>query len=91
MRWVIASVLVLGGCRIAHRSELPLVRDIRPAPNGGVVVEACGLHVEHVNDYTLWPILLIANVFLAVGGSGDVGLSIETFELTDAGCTVGTP
>jgi hypothetical protein len=87
MRWVIACVVASFGCRSTHVSELPLVHDIRPLPNGGLVVESCTLRFEHVKDYTLWPLLLIGDVFIALGnGHDDFGLSIESFNATDTGC-----
>jgi hypothetical protein len=90
MRWVIACAALALGCRSTRVSELPLVHDIRPAPTG-IVVERCGLHLEHVKDYTLWPVLLFADlVIILVPNSHPVGLSTETFSMTDTQCTAET-
>jgi hypothetical protein len=86
MRWVIACALLAQGCRSAHVSELPLVHDIRPAP-AGLVVDACALQLEHAKDYTLWPLMLFADmVIIFVPNGQPVGLSIESFAITDARC-----
>jgi hypothetical protein len=86
MRWVIACASIAIGCRSTHVSELPLVHDIRPAP-AGLVVDSCALHVDHAKDYTLWPLMLFADMALIfVPQSHLVGLSIETYAMTDAHC-----
>ena len=86
MRWVIACASLALGCRSTHVSELPLVHDIRPAPSG-LIVDDCGLHLEHAKDYTLWPLFLFADMVLVfVPNSDPVGLSVETFAITDAQC-----
>jgi hypothetical protein len=85
MRWVIACASLALGCRSTHVSELPLVHDIRPAPSG-LAVDDCTLHLEHVKDYTIWPLMLFADMALLVVDSDPVGLSIESFAITDTHC-----
>jgi hypothetical protein len=84
MRWGIACIACVLGCRSTHVSELPLVHDVRPEPSG-LVVETCALRLEHTKDYTLWPALLFADLFL-VFVNESVGLSIETWESPAARC-----
>jgi hypothetical protein len=86
MRWVIACACLAFGCRSTRVSELPLVHDVRPAPSG-IVVDDCAVHLEHTKDYTLWPLLLFADMVIIFSpGSDTVGLSIEDFHITDAQC-----
>ena len=85
MRWVIACTSLALGCRSTHVSELPLVHDIRPMASG-LIVDNCALHLEHTKDYTLWPLMLFADMALVMFQDSRVGLSIETFTITDARC-----
>lgn len=87
MRWVIACACIAFGCRSTHVSELPLVHDISPAASG-ISVEECGLHLEHTKDYTLWPLMLVADIVIVFSPNGGdtVGLSIEDFHSADVQC-----
>jgi hypothetical protein len=85
MRWVIACALLVQGCRSTHVSELPLVHDVRPAPSG-IIVDSCAVHLEHVKDYTLWPLLLFADMFIVLTDADTIGLSIESYAITDKQC-----
>lgn len=85
MRWVIACASIALGCRSTHVSELPLVHDIRPMPSG-LIVDDCALHLEHAKDYTIWPLMLFADMALVLFDSDPVGLSIESFAITDTQC-----
>jgi hypothetical protein len=87
MRWGIACLAAVLGCRSTHVSELPLVYDVNAAPSA-LVVETCTVHVEHVKDYTFWPALLFVDmvVIFTPGGTNDVGLSIESWGASDTPC-----